>query len=248
LAALVPHAGAARGEHAGGGNRCRRRAPSLLAAHQSSTGTSFEARPHHVRGLVRLCQLRITPIATGVELYQSVQGSPAACRRRRTFAEHPATSRVLESGILRRNQRGAAARLRIANTMTTGRALQLVALLFVPLSVGLAIAHASPTLVFITSCLAIVPLAGILGDATEQLTSRTSVTIGGLLNASFGNAAELIIGFLALRAGEIAIVKASITGSILGNLLAVLGLAMVAGVRNAPSRVSTGWPRRAASE
>jgi len=100
---------------------------------------------------------------------------------------------------------------------------------FVPVCVWLGVTGASPTYVFAAACLAILPLAGLMGEATEHLTTHTGPMLGGLLNASFGNAAELIIGFLALRAGEIQIVKASITGSILGNLLAVLGLAMVVG-------------------
>ena len=101
--------------------------------------------------------------------------------------------------------------------------------LFVPVCVWLGLTGAPATWVFAAACLAILPLAGLMGEATEHLTCHTGPTLGGLLNASFGNAAELIIGFIALRAGEIEIVKASITGSILGNLLAVLGLAMVAG-------------------
>ncbi len=68
-----------------------------------------------------------------------------------------------------------------------------------------------------------------MGEATEHLAHYAGPGLGGLLNATFGNAAELIIGFIALRAGEIAIVKASLTGSILGNLLMVLGLAMLVG-------------------
>ena len=78
-------------------------------------------------------------------------------------------------------------------------------------------------------CLAILPLAGLMGEATEHLTHHTGPGIGGLLNASFGNAAELIIAFIALRAGETEIVKASLTGSIIGNMLMVLGLAMLLG-------------------
>src|SRR5206468_5077256 len=87
----------------------------------------------------------------------------------------------------------------------------------------------SPTWVFVVSCLAILPLAGLMGEATEHLTHHTGPGVGGLLNASFGNAAELIIAFMALRAGEKEIVKASLTGSIIGNLLMVLGLAMLVG-------------------
>jgi Ca2+:H+ antiporter len=102
-------------------------------------------------------------------------------------------------------------------------------LVFVPVSIGLGLGHASPTWVFLTSCLAILPLAGLMGEATEHITHHTGPAVGGLLNASFGNAAELIIGFIALRAGEVEIVKASLTGSIVGNLLMVLGLSMLLG-------------------
>jgi Ca2+:H+ antiporter len=83
--------------------------------------------------------------------------------------------------------------------------------------------------VFITACLGVLPLAGAMGEATEHLAHRTGPTIGGLLNATFGNAAELIIAIVALRAGLVDLVKASITGSILGNLLLIMGLAIVAG-------------------
>src|SRR5512143_726494 len=110
-----------------------------------------------------------------------------------------------------------------------GKALFYSSLLLVPVSLVLGVRHASPTLVFIVSCLAILPLAGLMGEATEQLAHRTGPGVGGLLNATFGNAAELIIGFMALRAGETEIVKASLTGSILGNMLMVLGLAMLVG-------------------
>lgn len=85
------------------------------------------------------------------------------------------------------------------------------------------------TWLFIVSALAIIPLAGWMGDATEQLSHRLGEGVGGLLNASFGNAAELIIALIALRAGLIDVVKASITGSIIGNLLLVLGLSIFAG-------------------
>jgi Ca2+:H+ antiporter len=84
-------------------------------------------------------------------------------------------------------------------------------------------------LVFLMACLAIVPLAGLLGVATEKLAARLGEGIGGFLNASLGNAAELIIAVMALRAGMIDLVKASITGSIIANLLLVLGAAFLAG-------------------
>jgi Ca2+:H+ antiporter len=111
----------------------------------------------------------------------------------------------------------------------TGKNLVYALLIFVPVSLYLGFTHASPTWVFVTSCLAILPLAGLMGEATENLTHHTGPGLGGLLNATFGNAAELIIGFMALRAGEHEIVKASLTGSIIGNILMVLGLAMLLG-------------------
>ena len=77
--------------------------------------------------------------------------------------------------------------------------------------------------------MAILPLAGLMGKATEELAARIGPTIGGLLNATFGNATELIIAFFALQAGKTDVVKASITGSIIGNLLLVLGLALFLG-------------------
>jgi Ca2+:H+ antiporter len=108
-----------------------------------------------------------------------------------------------------------------------------VLLLMLPLSVVLGyVLHAPAVWVFITACLGVLPLAGYMGEATEHLAHRTSPTIGGLLNATFGNAAELIIAIVALRAGLVELVKASITGSILGNLLLILGLAIVAGGLN----------------
>jgi Ca2+:H+ antiporter len=87
----------------------------------------------------------------------------------------------------------------------------------------------SPLLVFAMACVAIVPLAGLLGVATEKLAARLGEGIGGFLNATLGNAAELIIALVALRAGMLDVVKASITGSIIGNLLLVLGAAFLAG-------------------
>jgi Ca2+:H+ antiporter len=102
-------------------------------------------------------------------------------------------------------------------------------LIFVPLSIALDMLHADPVLVFASSALAIVPLAGLMGKATEHLAGHVGAGAGGLLNASLGNAAELIIALAALREGLHDVVKASLTGSILGNILLVLGLAMVAG-------------------
>ena len=84
-------------------------------------------------------------------------------------------------------------------------------------------------LVFAAACLGLIPLAGLIGHATGQLAVYLGPHWGGLLNATFGNAAELIITLLALREGLIVLVKASITGSIIGNTLLVLGLALLAG-------------------
>ena len=86
-----------------------------------------------------------------------------------------------------------------------------------------------PTFIFVAACLAIIPLAGWLGSATEHLAEKTSDGIGGLLNATFGNAAELIIALMALNRGLYGVVKASLTGSIIGNLLLVMGGALLAG-------------------
>ncbi|MGE5371885.1 MAG: calcium/proton exchanger [Solirubrobacterales bacterium] len=86
---------------------------------------------------------------------------------------------------------------------------------------------------FFSACLAIVPLAGLMGEATENLACYTGERIGGLLNATFGNATELLITVFALQAGLFEVVKASIAGSILGNILLVLGLSiLVGGIKN----------------
>ena len=102
-------------------------------------------------------------------------------------------------------------------------------LLFVPLALAAAYLHASGVVVFTLAALAIVPLAKFIGEATEEISSRTSPALGGLLNATFGNAPELIIGFFALNAGLFELVKASISGSIVGELLFVVGLSMLVG-------------------
>lgn len=103
-------------------------------------------------------------------------------------------------------------------------------LLFIPVTIVMELAfHPSPTILFFSACISIVPLAGLLGRATEQLAEKTGEGIGGLLNATFGNAAELIIAIMALRAGLYDVVKASITGSIIGNILLVLGASLLAG-------------------
>ena len=103
-------------------------------------------------------------------------------------------------------------------------------LIIVPVVIALEyLAPERQLLVFVAAALAILPLAGWMGRATEQLAERSGEGVGGLLNATFGNAAELIIALAALRAGLHDVVKASIAGSIVGNILLVLGAAMLAG-------------------
>src|SRR5258708_1373445 len=102
-------------------------------------------------------------------------------------------------------------------------------LLFVPAAIILDLTPSSPLLVFIAAALAIVPLACVLGESTSVLAAYSGPVIGGMLGATLGNATELIIAIFALRAGHINVVKASLSGSIIGNLLLVLGLGMVVG-------------------
>jgi Ca2+:H+ antiporter len=103
-------------------------------------------------------------------------------------------------------------------------------LVFVPVVVALELlAPERHTLIFFLAGAAIIPLAGWMGRATEHLAERTGEGIGGLLNATFGNAAEMIIAIVALRKGLVGVVKASLTGSILGNVLLVMGAAVLAG-------------------
>jgi len=106
-------------------------------------------------------------------------------------------------------------------------------LIFLPLAAILQATGVSAVWVLATSALAMVPLAGLIGESTEALAYHTGPRLGGLLNATLGNAAELIISVVAIREGLLELVKASITGSILGNLLFVLGLSMfLGGLRN----------------
>ncbi len=103
-------------------------------------------------------------------------------------------------------------------------------LVFVPVAVILNFGGPGrETWTFIAACIAVIPLAGWMGKATEHLAERTGDGVGGLLNATFGNAAELIIAFMAMRKGLDEIVKASLTGSIIGNILLVLGASLLAG-------------------
>jgi Ca2+:H+ antiporter len=104
-----------------------------------------------------------------------------------------------------------------------------VLLLFLPISIAAHFLEWGSAVVFITSCIAIIPLAAWMGTATEEIAVVAGPTLGGLLNATFGNATELIIALIALNAGLVDVVKATITGSIVGNLLLVMGFAMLLG-------------------
>ncbi|MDH4135389.1 MAG: calcium/proton exchanger [Anaerolineae bacterium] len=110
-------------------------------------------------------------------------------------------------------------------------------LVFVPMAIVGEFLHWPPLLVFAVSALAVVPLARLIGQATEELAAHTGPRLGGFLNATLGNAAELIITIFAIRAGLLELVKASITGSILGNVLLVLGLSiLLGGLKNGTQR------------
>lgn len=110
-------------------------------------------------------------------------------------------------------------------------------LVFFPIAFVLEYTHGAALLIFLASALAIVPLSGWLGHATEELALHTGATIGGLLNATFGNATELIIAFFALSAGQVDVVKSTLIGSIIGNLLLILGLAALLGGLRHPQQV-----------
>jgi len=119
----------------------------------------------------------------------------------------------------------------LGQLFAVGNLLNLL-LVFVPVACVLEWTHAGAVWVFVASAVAIVPLAGLMGKATEHLAERLGEGLGGLLNATFGNAAELIIAVMALSRGLHEVVKASITGSIIGNVLLVFGLsAFVGGLR-----------------
>jgi Ca2+:H+ antiporter len=101
--------------------------------------------------------------------------------------------------------------------------------IFIPAAIALELAHAGPVLIFSAAALGVIPCAAVMGEATEAIAARTGPGIGGLLNVTFGNAPELIIAFFALVEGLQEVVKASLVGSIIGNVLLVMGAAMVVG-------------------
>lgn len=103
-------------------------------------------------------------------------------------------------------------------------------LIFIPISfIEEFVMHVSPSIMFILAALSIVPLAGLMGEATEEISFYSGPKIGGFLNGTFGNATELIISFFALKEGLFDVVKSSIAGSVIGNILLVLGASMLAG-------------------
>lgn len=119
--------------------------------------------------------------------------------------------------------------LNLRQQMSTKNIVLFVLLLFIPVSVAAHFLEWGELIVFITAGLAILPLAAWMGTATEEIAVVVGPSLGGLLNATFGNATELIIALVALNAGLIDVVKASITGSIISNLLLVMGFSMLLG-------------------
>ena len=112
-----------------------------------------------------------------------------------------------------------------------------VLLVVAPVSWWLALRGDTSLWLFVTAAISLIPAAGLIGEATEELANRAGPTLGGFLNATFGNAAELIIAIVAIRAGHLEVVKASITGSIIGNLLLVFGAScFVGGLSHGPQR------------
>src|SRR5438874_10827881 len=102
-------------------------------------------------------------------------------------------------------------------------------LIFLPITLVAERLHTSAPVLFFCAALALIPIAGLIVQATEQIASRTGDAVGGLLNATFGNAPELIIGLVALRAGLLDMVRASLIVAILANLLLALGLSFFLG-------------------
>ena len=104
-----------------------------------------------------------------------------------------------------------------------------ILLVFIPVTIAGKIMGFSDPMLFVFSSLAIIPLAGVMGKSTDDIAGYCGQRIGGLLNATFGNATELIIAFVAMKEGLFDVVKASLAGSVIGNILLVLGMSMLAG-------------------
>jgi Ca2+:H+ antiporter len=119
--------------------------------------------------------------------------------------------------------------LDIANIKLSKSSALYFLLIFVPIAVILELAHAEHMVLFVVAALGLIPLAKLIGDSTEHLAAYYGATLGSLLNVTFGNAAEIIIGIVSINAGLLDLVKASITGAILGNILLIFGLSIIAG-------------------
>ena len=104
-----------------------------------------------------------------------------------------------------------------------------ILLIFAPIAAALDFVHADHLVLFVVSAIALIPLAKLIGDSTEHLATHYGPTAGSLLNVTFGNAAEIIIALVAISAGLLDLVKASITGAIIGNILLILGLSVIVG-------------------
>jgi calcium/proton exchanger (cax) len=102
-------------------------------------------------------------------------------------------------------------------------------IIFTPIAVALEFVHADHIIIFVIAAIALIPLAKLIGDSTEHLSIHYGTSLGSLLNVTFGNAAEIIIAIVAINAGLLELVKASISGAILGNILLIFGLSILAG-------------------
>src|SRR3954463_6104021 len=119
--------------------------------------------------------------------------------------------------------------MQLRSFLTSGAGWPYLLVPFIPLAVVLDVAHASATAIFFVSAAGVIPTAALMGKATEELAARSGPGIGGLLNVTFGNAPEIIIALFALGSGLHEVVKASLVGSIMGNILLVLGASMLVG-------------------
>jgi Ca2+:H+ antiporter len=122
-----------------------------------------------------------------------------------------------------------ARRLDPGRFLFTGQGWPYLLVPFIPIAIVLDVVHASAVAIFFTSAAGVIPTAALMGRATEELAARSGPGIGGLLNVTFGNAPELIIALFALQKGLHEVVKASLLGSILGNILLVMGASMLVG-------------------
>ena len=118
---------------------------------------------------------------------------------------------------------------RVGRFLLSGSGWPYLLVPFIPIAVALELGHADAALIFAAAAAGVLPTAALMGRATEELAHRSGPGIGGFLNVTFGNAPELIIAFFALKEGLQEVVKASLIGSILGNILLVMGLAMLVG-------------------